>query len=172
MAHKVGFWSNTFETLEKFGKDTAKETARGVADTVNPFKKEKTINPEEQEEESHKMEKKKRREDFTPLDIEKLHGSYKSEDEMKAQALRQRLFQLVKKQEKDIMEEDEKQKEEKKLREEQEEEERRKKEKERLKQEQESEIPKGKDQRGSAFAAKKKKKPANTIETKVGKGKQ
>ena len=172
MAHKVGFWSNTFETLEKFGKDTAKETARGVADTVNPFKKEKTINPEEQEEESHKMEKKKRREDFTPLDIEKLHGSYKSEDEMKAQALRQRLFQLVKKQEKDIMEEDEKQKEEKKLREEQEEEERRKKEKERLKQEQESEVPKGKDQRGSAFAAKKKKKPVKTMENKVGKGKQ
>ena len=172
MAHKVGFWSNTFETLEKFGKDTAKETARGVADTINPFKKEKTINPEEQEEESHKMEKKKRREDFTPLDIEKLHGSYKSEDKIKAQALRQRLFQLVKKGEKDIMEEDEKQKEEKKLREEQEEEERRKKEKERLKQEQESEVPKGKDQRGSAFAAKKKKKPVNTIETKVGKGKQ
>ena len=172
MAHKVGFWSNTFETLEKFGKDTAKETARGVADTVNPFKKEKTINPEEQEEESHKMEKKKRREDFTPLDIEKLHGSYKSEDKIKAQALRQRLFQLVKKGEKDIMEEDEKQKEEKKLREEQEEEERRKKEKERLKQEQESEVPKGKDQRGSAFAAKKKKKPVKTMENKVGKGKQ
>jgi len=172
MAHKVGFWSNTFETLEKFGKDTAKETARGVADTVNPFKKEKTINPEEQEKESHKMEKKKRREDFTPLDIEKLHGSYKSEDEIKAQALRQRLFQLVKKQERDIIEEDEKQKEEKKLREEQEEEERRKKEKERLKQEQESEIPKGKDQRGSAFAAKKKKKPVKTMENKVGKGKQ
>jgi len=172
MAHKVGFWSNTFETLEKFGKDTAKETARGVADTINPFKKEKTINPEEQEEESHKMEKKKRREDFTPLDIEKLHGSYKSEDKIKAQALRQRLFQLVKKGEKDIMEEDEKQKEEKKLREEQEEEERRKKEKERLKQEQESEVPKGKDQRGSAFAAKKKKKPVKTMENKVGKGKQ
>lgn len=172
MAHKGSFWSNTFETLEKFGKDTARETARGVADTINPFKKEKTINTEEQEKESKKMEKKKKKDDFTPLDIEKLHGSYRSEDEKKAQVLRQRLFQLVKKQERDIMEEDEKQKEEKRLREEQKEEERRKKEKERLKQEQESEIPKGKDQRGSAFTTKKKKKPVNTIETKVGKGKQ
>lgn len=170
MPHKGSFWSNTFESLEKFGKDTARETARGLTDTVSPFKKERAGKPQEQEKESHEMEKKNK--NFTPLDLEKLHGSYKSEDERKAQALRQRLFQLVKKGEREIMEQGERQKEEVGLREEQEEEEKRKKEKERIKQEQESEIPKGKDQRGSAFATKKKKRPVKTIETKVGKGKQ
>ncbi len=90
----------------------------------------------------------------TPLDFEKLGKKYKDKESQQTEALKQRLFQLVKSGEEKAILEKKKEEEEKKRKELYELQEKKKKEEEEKKQQQVTEIPKGKVRR-SIFSPKK-----------------
>lgn len=96
---------DTFEQLAELGQSTAKGTAKAVAQTFSPAKLwEKatgagsgTANPLES------AEKGKNKPNHTPLDFDKLQSSYKTDDEAKLKILRSRLFQKVKREEQEVI---------------------------------------------------------------------
>ena len=110
----------------------------------------------------------------TPLDFEKLQKKYADQDKQKIDAMKQRLFQLVKKDEEKVLTKDKQEKAEKERAIAQEEMEKKRKEDERQRASQSSNAPAGKSGRGTALMGKKKRKPTEPqpAETKPGGGKQ
>lgn len=161
---------DTFEKIAELGGSTAKHAAKQTAQTFSPLnifdnisKPAKTI-----ESETKKVEEAKKEGSHTPINVDGLKKNYEGEDKQKENALRQRLFNMVRQGEDEEVQ--------KKKREEQEkmrielQEEQRKKEEERKQKEQKSEnIPQGKI-RKSIFSPKMKARQQHA-ETKPAVGK-
>lgn len=160
---------DTFEQLVELGHSTAKKTVKSVAQTLNPLNGlTGSENNNSQNEVKSQMEKLKNKNNHTPVDFDKLQNKFKDKDKMKAEALRNRLFQMVKQgDEKLIMEK--RQKELEKIRKE-EYEKQEKKRKEKEKYQHVDDIPRGKI-RKSIFSPKKSAERQHA-ETKPATGKQ
>lgn len=168
---KGSFVSDTFEKLAELGISTAKKSVKAVKQTFDPTKiLEKNDDSEssmKSQMEKMKSEKEKR---STPLDFGKLQKNYQDKDAQKADVLRNRLFQLVKRGEEEVVEkkhQEEQQKTQKELYEEQEKKRRAIQQKQ---MEQNQGIPQGKVRR-SIFSKKRAAKREQT-EVKPASGKQ
>jgi hypothetical protein len=116
MTHK-GFTQDTFEQLLELGQSTAKQTVKSVTSTFNPLApvlEKGTSSQDTQGQAKEQMEKMKKEGNSTPLDFDNLQKKYENQDKAKHDALKNRLFQLVKSGEEQVMMENKKQVEEKK----------------------------------------------------------
>ncbi len=160
------FARDTIGELLELGKSTAKTTVKQVGQTFSPLKlTEKALGIEEKEDPF--KERKSKEENFTPLNTEKLEEKYEQGKDAKYQALRRRLFNQIKQEERRLLER-------KKLeeaRKKQIEEERKRKEEEEKKKKEQEElvVPKGKVRR-SIFAFTRKIK-SKFAEFRAGSGK-
>jgi hypothetical protein len=165
---KPGFWSDTFEQLAEMGQSTTKQSVKAVAKTFSPGSLLKQAMGET-ENNAQPVEKNKNK-NSTPLDFNKLQQKYQDKDQMKTEALRNKLFQLVKSGEEKILIEDEQKKEQAKQQELYAAEEKRKKEAQKRRLEQSSGTPHGKERR-NIFSPKKVAK-RELAEVKPASGKQ
>lgn len=171
---KGRFLGDTFEQLSEFGQSTAKASVQAVKQSFIPLQILEQKNSPQSGQRGEKglqqiEQAVNKNGNHTPLDMEKLKKQYLNQDEQKAQALRNRLFQLVKSGEEKVLYEKKKEEEEKKRKEAYEEEEKKRKERENA-QAQNAAIPQGK-QRKSIFSAKKVAK-REQMEVKPSSGKQ
>jgi len=155
---KTGFWDNEeiLGELLELGKSTVKNTGQQLKQTFSPLKILEGIVGGGNESlliEKNDKNELKREHNSTPLDIEKLRNKYQEQDKQKEEALRQRLFQLVKRGEEEVLQ-TQKQQEAEKQRMEAYQEQKKRKEEERKRQEALVEAPKGKIRR-SIFSPKK-----------------
>jgi len=156
---KTGFWDNEeiLGKLLELGKSTVKNTGQQLKQTFSPLKILEGIvgggNENASIEKNDKNEL-KREQNSTPLDTEKLRQKYQEQDKQKEEALRQRLFQLVKRGEEEALQRQKQQEVEKQRMEAYKQQEKKRKEEERKRQETLVEVPKGKIRR-SIFSPKK-----------------
>jgi hypothetical protein len=94
MAKKFGMFEDIGEQLLELGKSTAKKTVKAVVQTVNPLSALDSQNSNSLANPNSLKNPKSPK--STPLDLDKLQNKYQDQDKMKTQALRQRLFQMVK----------------------------------------------------------------------------
>jgi hypothetical protein len=146
-----------WDDLWEFGESTVKTTTQELRQTFSPLKILEGIvgggNENASIEKNDKNEL-KREQNSTPLDTEKLRQKYQEQDKQKEEALRQRLFQLVKRGEEEVLQRQKQQEAEKQRMEAYKEQEKKRKEEERKRQEALVEVPKGKIRR-SIFSPKK-----------------
>ncbi|KKP53056.1 MAG: hypothetical protein UR42_C0001G0023 [Candidatus Roizmanbacteria bacterium GW2011_GWA2_33_33] len=159
---------DTFEQLAELGVSSAKKTVKSVAQIVNPFSKNESHESNESNK-SHSPEV-NRGKDHTPLDFKKLQNKFQDKDKLKAEALKNRLFQLVKREDEKILERKDMDEEQKKRQEEYEVEEKKRKEQQQKIQSQQGVIPTGKAKRG--FMSRKKSSEQQHVENKPASGKQ
>ena len=170
---KGQFWDDTFEQIVELGSSTAKASVQAVKTTFDPLKMienatgAKTGNDKGMEKLEQGQQGKK---SHTPLDLKKLNEKYDDQDKMKTEALRMRLFQLVKKGDEETVIRMHQAEEEKKRKEEYEVEEKKKKLQEQKRAQEQGGAPHGK-QRKSIFSAKKVAQREQT-EVKANSGKQ
>jgi len=170
---KGQFWNDTFEQVLELGQSTAKASVKAVVNTVNPVKilesavGLKSGDDAGMEKIKSEMQKKK---NSTPLDFDNLQTKYKEQDTIKAQALRMRLFQLVKKGDEESLMRVHQQEQDKMRRELNEEEEKKKKKDEQRNMQGQSSNPKGKI-RKSIFSHKKVAQ-REQVEVRANSGKQ
>jgi len=153
---KRSILEDTFEQLAELGASTAKKTVKSVAQTLNPFYKTsggKTseVNSEQNQARTSEV---KRGGNYTPVDFEKLKNKFQDKDKLQAEALRNRLFQIVKREDEKSLERKKMEEADKKRREEYLAQEKKRKEQEKKQQEQQGNIPRGKIRR-SIFSSKK-----------------
>jgi hypothetical protein len=157
---KGNLLEDTFEQLVELGQSTAKKSAQQVAATLNPLKLVQTALGQENAHESNQINKSqsfesvKKGKDHTPLDFKKLQEKFKDKEKMKVGELRNRLFQIVKREDEKSLERKKMEEADKKRREEYLAQEKKRKEQEKKQQEQQGNIPKGKIRR-SIFSPKK-----------------
>ena len=154
---KTSFWRDEIlgELLE-LGKSTAKKSVQQIGQTFSPLKIfEGVVNNSNNNDSSleKKLKEEAKKQNNTPLNFEKLQEKYQSQDKQKEESLRQRLFQLVKRGDEEILQR-EKQKEEERKRMEFYQREEKKRKEERKRQEASLEAPRGKIRR-SIFSHKK-----------------
>lgn len=163
---KGSFWDDTFEKALEAGQSMAKSGAQQLKQTFSPAQILKNAftgesggrTSEVKEERSDgRTSEVKRAKGTTPLDFAKLQEKYQNQDKSKTDALRNRLFQMVKSGDEKIMMEKKQKEEEKKRQEAYQEHEKKRKEAEKQRQAQMSGEPQGKE-RQSILAPKKKKK--------------
>ena len=145
-----------WDDLWELGESTVKTTTQELRQTFSPLKiLEGVIGGRNENVSIEKNDKNelKGKQNSTPLDTEKLRQRYQEQDKQKEGALRQRLFQLIKRGEEEALQR-QKQQEAEKQRMEAYQEQKKRKEEERKKQEALVEIPKGKIRR-SIFSPKK-----------------
>ncbi len=148
---KGSILEDTFEQLVELGSSTAKKTVKSVAQTLNPFDKiSETQNPKQ----SKSPELPKNPNNHTPVNFEKLKNKFQDKDKLQAEALRNRLFQIVKREDEKILERKDMEKAQKKRQEEYLAQEKKRKAQEKKQQEQQGNIPMGKIRR-SIFSSKK-----------------
>jgi len=160
------FARDTIGELLELGKSTVKTTVKQVGQTFSPLKlTEKALGIDEREGSSE--EKKSKKENFTPLNTKRLEEKYEEGKDAKYQALKRRLFNQIRQEERRILE----QKKLEEARKKQLEEERKRKEEEEKKKKEQEElvVPKGKVRR-SIFAFTKKIK-SKFAEFRAGSGK-
>ena len=153
---KGGILEDTFEQLVELGQSTAKKTVKSVAQTLNPFDKTsggKTSEVNSEQNQARTLEV-KRGNNHTPVDFEKLKNKFQDKDKLQAEALRNRLFQIVKREDEKSLERKKMEEADKKRREEYLAQEKKRKEQEKKQQEQQGNIPRGKIRR-SIFSSKK-----------------
>ena len=92
---------NTFEQVIETSHEIAKSAEKQVKETFNPldmirtsFTEEK--NPQAKDSKSESKDTLSKDEKHTPLDFDNLNKSYADQDKQKIDAMKQRLFQLVK----------------------------------------------------------------------------
>jgi hypothetical protein len=162
-----------WDDLWELGESTVKTTTQELKQTFSPLKILEGIvgggNESSSIEKNDKNEL-KREQNSTPLDTEKLRQKYQEQDKQKEEALRQRLFQLVKRDEEEVLQRQKQQEAEKQRMEAYKEQEKKRKEEERKRQEALVEAPKGKIRR-SIFSPKKVAQRQQT-EVKPAAGKQ
>src|SRR3989338_10304939 len=103
---KGSLLEDTFEQLVELGQSTAKKTVKSVAQTLNPFDKTsggKTseVNSEQNQARTSEV---KRGNNHTPVDFDKLKNKFQDKDKLQAEALRNRLFQIVKREDEKSLE--------------------------------------------------------------------
>jgi len=167
---KGNILSDSFEQLAELGQSTAKKTVKSVAQTLNPFDKTAVGKGPGSEEFGRKTSEIKNKKDHTPLDFNKLKNKFQNKDKLKAEALRNRFFQIIKREEEKILER--KNLKEKEVERQQEEEtyEKRKKEQEKKQSQQQDSMPVGKAKRGTM--PRKKSSEQQHVENKPASGKQ
>ena len=157
-----GLIEDTFEKLVEQGttqaKKAIKSTVGQVKQTVSPTKIWEQIlgidsNPSIPSNPTNPLETFARSKSHTPLNLDKLGKSYQDKEKQKTEVLKQRLFQLVKRGEEEILQANKQEEMEKKRKEAYEIEMKKRKEEEKKKQ-QAGEIPRGKVRR-SIFSPKK-----------------
>jgi len=153
---KGNLLDDTFEQLVELGKSTAKKTVKSVAQTFNPLsilttnrKEGSTTN-----ERNNKISELKKEKNHSPLDFANLQKKYQEKDKLTAEALKNRLFQMVKQADERLLQEKHQKELEKKRQEEWEKEQKKRKEEEEKQKQQSSFIPMGKLRR-SLFSPKK-----------------
>lgn len=167
------FWSDTFEQLAELGKTTAKQSVQAVKQTFDPLKMlEKAVSPNAKNDKGiEQLEKGKgKKQSHTPLDFSKLENQYQNQDKIKADNLRNRLFQLVKSGEEKAIMTTKQEEEEKKRKEAYEAQEKKRRQQQTQAQQSQSAIPRGKERR-SIFSHKKVAQREQT-EVKPASGKQ
>lgn len=142
---------DTFEQLAELGTSTAKKTVKSMGQILNPFSSENNSSQSPSDSQTEQLKNKKN--NHTPLDFEKLNAKFQNREKQKTQALRNRLFQMVKQADERLLVEKKQKELEKKRREELEKQEKKKKEEEKKKKQQGT-IPGGKIRR-SIFSPKK-----------------
>jgi len=146
-----------WDDLWELGESTVKTTTQELRQTFSPLKilegiiGEQNENPSVEKNNENDLRK---NQNSTPLDTEKLREIYQEQDKQKEEALRQRLFELVKKNEEEAFQRKKQKEEEEQRMKAYQEQEKKRKEEERKKQEALVEIPKGKIRR-SIFSPKK-----------------
>ena len=165
---KGNLLEDTFEQLVELGQSTAKKTVKSVAQIVNPFSKNESHESNESNK-SHSPEV-NRGKDHTPLDFKKLQNKFQDKDKLQAEALRNRLFQIVKREDEKILERKEVEDAQKKRQEEYLTQEKKRKEQQQKIQGQQSSMPTGKAKRG--FMSRKKTSEQQHVENKPASGKQ
>jgi hypothetical protein len=93
--------TNAFEQVIEASKDMAKSSAQQIKETFNPWDMIRNSFSEEnpQKDLENKMKSKEapgKGDKHTPLNFDKLNKSYADQDKQKIDAMKQRLFQLVK----------------------------------------------------------------------------
>ena len=164
---KGGILEDTFEQLVELGSSTAKKTVKSVAQTLNPFDK-----TSETQNTKHpgSPESPKNLNNHTPVDFDKLKNKFQDKDKLQAEALRNRLFQIVKREDEKILERKDMEVAQKKRQEENETQEKKRKEQQQKIQGQQSGMPTGKAKRG--FMSRKKTSEQQHVENKPASGKQ
>jgi hypothetical protein len=160
---------DTFEQLAELGQSTAKKTVKSVVQTFNPLSviaSPDKIGEKQSRQQAESLDGK----NHTPLDFKKLQNNFQNKEKSQADALRNRLFQMVRQGDEKLLMEKRQKDLEKKRREEMEKQERTKKEEERLRNQGSGIIPKGKSRR-SIFSHKKAAQQQQT-EVKPASGKQ
>lgn len=150
------FWEDTLEKIEDFGSSTIKNTSQSLKQTFSPLNLlENIISPAgEKESQNSSKEKDRKKTSHTPLNFEKLEKKYQEQDKIKLEQARQRLFQLVKKGEEEVIQTKKKEEQEKKQKEIMEKQKKDEEEKKKQKLQQQEAIPKSKI-RKSIFSPKK-----------------
>ncbi|MEK7110009.1 MAG: hypothetical protein AAB876_02205 [Patescibacteria group bacterium] len=162
---KGSILEDTFEQLAELGVSTAKQTVKSVAQIVNPF----SPNKSHESNKSNSPEV-KRGNNHTPVDFDKLKNKFQDKDKLQAEALRNRLFQIVKREDEKIIERKDMEETQKKRQEEYDEQEKKRKEQQKKIQSQQGGIPTGKAKRG--FISRKKTVEQQHVENKPASGKQ
>ena len=164
---KGNILSDTFEQLAELGVSTAKQTVKSVAQIVNPFDKtSETKNIQR----PGSPESSKNPNNHTPVDFDKLKNKFQDKDKLKAEALKNRLFQLVKREDEKTLERKDTEESQKKRQEEYEAQEKKRKEQQQKVQNQQGGLPGGKAKRG--FMTRKKSSEQQHVENKPASGKQ
>ncbi len=169
---KGQFWDDTIEKLGELGKSTAKETVKSVKDTLSPVKMIEQAaglksSSQDIQKEAAEMKKKS---GSTPLDFEKLNNNYSRQDKIRTEALRMKLFNMVKKDDEEMLRRQEQKEEEKTRRELYEKEEKKRRLIEQKKLQEQGQTPRGR-VRKSIFSPKKVAQ-REQIEVKANTGKQ
>lgn len=170
---KGNLLEDTFEQLVELGQSTAKKTVKSVAQTLNPFDKTSGGKTSEVKSEQNqaKTSEVKGGINHTPVDFDKLKNKFQDKDKIAAEALRNRLFQIVKREDEKILERKNMDEAQKKRQKEYEAQEKKRKEQQQQKnQNQQSGIPTGKAKRG--FMTRKKSSEQQHVENKPASGKQ
>ena len=169
---KGNLLEDTFEQLVELGQSTAKKTVKSVAQTLNPFDKTSRGKTSEVKSEQNQVRTSevKRGTNHTPVDFDKLKNKFQDKDKLQAEALRNRLFQIVKREDEKILERKDMEEAQKKRQEEYLAQEKKKKEQQQKIQGQQSGMPTGKAKRG--FMSRKKTSEQQHVENKPASGKQ
>lgn len=178
---KGSFISDTFEQLAELGSSTAQKTTQSVKQIISPTKMLHSLIGNNQDRTSEvkggsttggggTSEVKLDGNKHTPLDFNKLGQKYENQDKQKANALTQRLFQLVKSGEEKAIYQNKKEEEEKKRKIFYEEQDKKRRKDQQKQQQSAGDIPQGK-RRQSIFSHKKVAKREQT-EVKPSSGKQ
>jgi len=164
---KGNILSDTFEQLAELGQSTAKQTVKSVAQIVNPFSPDTNESHRSNKTNSPEIDGKK---DHTPLDFKKLQNKFQDKDKLQAEALKNRLFQMVKREDEKILERKDMDEAQKKRQEEYEAQEKKRKEQQQKIQNQQGGMPTGKAKRG--IMSRKKSSEQQHLENKPASGKQ
>lgn len=171
---KGTFWDDTLETVSELGKSTAKNAVSSVRQTFNPLAiLEQTVGIDEENNTAGEMKKgmeKLKKENNTKLDFDKLQKKYQDQDKLKEQAMRNRLFQLIKSEDEKLLQKKKQKEAEQKQQEAYEEQEKKRQQQEKIQQEQAATAPQGKKRRG--LFSPKKVIERNVAEIKPSSGKQ
>ena len=163
---------DTFEQLVELGQSTASKTVKSVAQTLNPLSAlDKADLPlsSRASEQSKRVEGSKNK-NHTPLNFEKLKDKLQNKEKVQADALRNRLFQIVRQGDEKMLMQKRQKEIEKKHQEEYLIQEKKRKEEEKKRQQQIGDLPLGKI-RSSIFSVKKTAERSHA-ETKPATGKQ
>ena len=147
---KGTFSDDLFEQIVEFGKSTGKATSQAMKQTFGPKALwEAAIGKQSSKDKGiEQLEKGKgKKPNHTPLDFQKLQEKYKDQDKTRTDALRQRLFQLVKSGEEKTVVQKKQKIEQKKQQELVEQEQKKRKEEEKKRIQAQAEVPKGKERR-------------------------
>lgn len=161
---------DTFEQLAELGQSTAKKTVKSVAQTFNPFDKVSEGKNSPSGEMGKKIEDMKHGKDHTPLDFKKLKDKFQDKDKLQAEALRNRYFQRVKREDERILEKGKVNEQQKKQQETNEIYEQKTREQQKKQTQQQDDMPTGKAKRG--VMQKKKSSEQQHVENKPASGKQ
>jgi hypothetical protein len=169
--------SNPFEQItEAVIKEPAKQTVQAVGDIINPVNMFREIMGMEKKSENagqsqrEKIEQEFKKQNSTAIDVNKLQEKYNDQDKIKMDALRNKLFNLVKSDEKKAIEEI-KQEEMERKRKFEEEEQKKKQEEYQKQQEASQHVEAQGKQRGQLGAPRRKAQADPTMENKISRGK-
>lgn len=168
---------NAFEQVLESGKSMASSSAKQVKETFNPWDMIRNSFTEGDKSNQNQVNKMKELHGkggyHTPLNFENLEKTYAKQDEQKIQMMKQRLFQIVKRDEEKTHQKTEQMKSEKERQIVQEENEKKRRAEEQRRMSAQSAAPEGKSGRGSALSRKKRKATEpQPVETKPASSKQ
>ncbi len=157
---------DTFEELTELGQSTAKKTVDSITGIVNPFDS-KTSAVEERSGKTAEVNKNK---NHTPVDFKNLQKKFENKDKLQAEALKNRLFQLVKREDEKSLDREKMEKQEKIRNEEYALQEKKRREQQQKQSQMQDGMPTGKAKRGTM--SRKKVSEQQHVENKPASGKQ